>query len=129
MEVAAFNSIMRLERGFRTIVSTCTGDIRHLLALINKVCTHIYALFNSLTLFELSHSACGLRSDDTTKLKSAIITFIHEDPKQGSPFASDYDFNILIASDSKDLRGFQHVDTATHLCPLRLKAHFENDPM
>ena len=39
MEIAAFKSIMRLERGFRTIVSACTGDIRYLLALINKVCT------------------------------------------------------------------------------------------
>ena len=83
----------------------------------------------SLFVFELSHSACGLRSDDTTKLKSAIIASIYEDPKQGSPFAGDYDFNILIASDSKDLRGFQHVDTAAHLCPLRLQARFENDPL
>jgi len=32
----AFNSIMKLERGFRTIVSACTGDVRHILALIKK---------------------------------------------------------------------------------------------
>ena len=34
MEIEAFKSIMRLERGFRTIVSACTGDVRHLLALV-----------------------------------------------------------------------------------------------
>jgi hypothetical protein len=33
----AFSSIMKLERGFRTIVSACSGDVRRLLALINKV--------------------------------------------------------------------------------------------
>ena len=40
-EIEAFKSIMRLERGFRTIVSACTGDVRHLLALINKVCAYV----------------------------------------------------------------------------------------
>ena len=79
--------------------------------------------------FKLSQSAYGLRSDDTTKLKSGILAFVHEDPKRGSAFASDYDMEILIASDSKDLRGFQHMDTAAHLCPLQLKAHFEEDPL
>ena len=78
--------------------------------------------------FKVSQAACGLRSDDTTKLKSSILTYIHEDPKQGSIFAFDYDVQILIASDSKDLRGFRHIDTAVHLCPLRLKANFEQDP-
>jgi hypothetical protein len=77
--------------------------------------------------FKLSQSAYGLRSDDTTKLKSGILAFVHEDPKHRSAFTSDYNMEILIASDSKDLRGFQHMDTAAHLCPLRLKAHFEED--
>jgi hypothetical protein len=40
-EIEAFKSIMRLERGFRTIVSACTGDVRHLLALIKKVCAYV----------------------------------------------------------------------------------------
>jgi hypothetical protein len=90
-----------------------------------------YVPIISLTsfVFELSHSACGLRSDDTTKLKTAILSLIHEDPKQGSTFAHDYNFARLIAGDPKELRGFHHIDTAAHLCPLRLKAHFEDDPL
>jgi len=51
MEIEAFKSIMRLERGFRTIVSACTGDVRHLLALINKVCTYTRAILHLADLF------------------------------------------------------------------------------
>jgi hypothetical protein len=61
-------------------------------------------------------------------LKSSILALIHENPKEGSTFAHDYDLQILIASDSKELRGLKHMDTAAHLCPLPLKADFENDP-
>jgi hypothetical protein len=128
-ENEAFKSIMRLERGFRTIVSACTGDVRHLLSLINKVYASMSPIISLAEIFsKVSQAACGLRSDDTTKLKSSILTYIHEDPKQGSIFAYDYDLQILVASDPKDLRGFRHTDTAVHLCPLRLKADFENDP-
>jgi hypothetical protein len=41
-EIKAFSSIMKLERGFRAIVSACSGDVRHILALINKVGPFIY---------------------------------------------------------------------------------------
>jgi hypothetical protein len=41
-EIKAFSSIMKLERGFRAIVSACSGDVRHILALINKVGAFIY---------------------------------------------------------------------------------------
>jgi hypothetical protein len=78
---------------------------------------------------KVSSAASGLRSDDTTKLKSAILSFIHEDPKRGSIYATDHEMEILVASDAKDLRGFKHVDTAAHLCPLRLKADFDKDPL
>jgi hypothetical protein len=86
-------------------------------------------LQRGLIISKISSSASGLRSDDTTKLKSAIIGFIHEDPKKGSVYAADYEMEILVASDIKDMRGFRHVDTASHLCPLRLKAEFEKDPL
>jgi len=74
-------------------------------------------------------AASGLRSDDTTKLKSAILSFIHEDPKHGSIYAADYEIEKLVANDAKDMRGFKHVDTAAHLCPLSLKADFDEDPL
>jgi len=51
MEIEAFKSIMRLKHGFRTIVSACTGDIWHLLALINKVCTYTCAILHLADLF------------------------------------------------------------------------------
>jgi len=128
-EMKAFSSIMKLERGFRTIISACSGDVRHLLALINKVGTYIYnPLFSSQCFLKVSSAASGLRSDDTTKLKSAILSFLHEDPKHGSKYAADYEVEILVASDAKDVRGFRHIDTAAHLCPLRLKADFDEDP-
>ena len=128
-EIEAFKLIMRLKRGFRTIVSACTGDVQHLLALINKVCTWCTILHLAELSLKLSQSAYGLRSDDTAKLKSGILTLMHEDPKHGSAFASDYDIDILTTSDLKDLCRFQHMDTAAHLCPLQLKAHFEKDPL
>jgi hypothetical protein len=126
----AFSAIMKLERGFRTIVSACSSDVRHILALINKVGAFISTLsLVSSDCLKVSSAASGLRSDDTTKLKSAILSFIHEDPKHGSIYATDYVMEILVPSDAKDLRGFKHVDTAAHLCPLRLKADFDKDPL
>jgi len=124
----AFSSIMKLERGFRTIVSACSGDVRHLLALINKVGPYDISFISSDCSLKVSSAASGLRSDDTTKLKSTILSFLHEDPKHGSKYAADYEVEILVASDAKDIRGFGHVDTAAHLCPLRLKADFDEDP-
>jgi hypothetical protein len=62
-------------------------------------------------------------------LKTAILSFIHEDPKRGSKFAADYEIEILVASDAKDMRGFKHVDIAALLCPLRLKGDFDEDPL
>jgi len=91
----------------------------------------IYALFShSIILSQVSEAASASRSDDTTKLKSAILTYMHEDPKRGSQFAGDYDgLELLIPSDSKDKRGFKHLDTAVHLCPFRLKEDFDKDPL
>jgi hypothetical protein len=121
---------MRIERHFRDVVSVCTVDTRHLLALITKVRAYILRFIFALTILKISEAACGLRSDDTTRLKSAILTYFYEVPKNGSTFANDYDnFEVLVASDGKDLRGFQHMDTAVHLCPLRLKEQFEVDPL
>jgi hypothetical protein len=87
-----------------------------------------FPIFSSDFFLKVSSAASGLRSDDTTKLKSAILSFLHEDPKHGSKYAADYEVEILVASDTKDVRGFSHVDTAAHLCPLRLKADFDEDP-
>jgi hypothetical protein len=90
----------------------------------------IYALFSwSIILLQISEAASASRSDDTAKLKSAILTYMHEDPKHGSRFKGDYDLELLIPGDSKDKRGFQHLDTAVHLCPFRLMDDFEKDPM
>jgi hypothetical protein len=89
----------------------------------------MYILVSSDRFLKVSSAASGLRSDDTTKLKGAILSFMHEDPKTGSIYSADYEVAILVASDSKDMRGFRHVDTAAHLCPLRLKADFDDDPL
>ena len=129
-EVKAFNAIMRLEHDFKTILSACTGDVQYLLALITKVGAYIYSYFDfSLILFKISTSATSLLSDNTTKLKSAIITYIHKDRKASSIYVADYDVDILVPSNIKDICGFRHVDTASHLCPLRLKVKFDNDPL
>ena len=130
-EVKAFDAIMKLERGFNAILSACADDVRHLSSLITKVSASIDFLFISSTDFisKVSASASGLRSDDTAKLKSAILPYIHEDPKSGSVYAAFYDVELLLPSDIKDTRGFRHVDTAAHLCPLRFKAKFDEDPL
>jgi hypothetical protein len=62
-------------------------------------------------------------------LKSGILSLIHEVPKSGSIYSADYEVEMLVAGDEKDIRGFRHVDTAAHLCPLRLKAEFDEDPL
>ena len=61
-------------------------------------------------------------------LKSAILEYIYENPKKGSRFDADIQNECLFLSDSKEQWGFRNVDIADHLCPLRLKAEFENDP-
>ena len=48
-EVKAFNTITKLERGFNAILSACTDDVRHLLALITKVSASLIS-FSSLSL-------------------------------------------------------------------------------
>jgi hypothetical protein len=48
---------------------------------------------------------------------------------KGSKFSTKLQGKPLITSDSKALRGFQHIDLADLLCPLKLKAQFEHDPM
>jgi len=63
------------------------------------------------------------------KLKSAILSFIHEDLKHGSIYVADYEIEKLVANDAKDMCGFKHVDTAAHHCPLSLKADFDEDPL
>jgi hypothetical protein len=35
----------------------------------------------------------------------------------------------MLSSESKEFRGFRNIDTADHLCPLRLKAEFEENPV
>ena len=72
--------------------------------------------------------AAHSRSDDTGKLKFDILKYIYEDPKKGSRFPVELQDAHVVASDSKMLRGFRHIDFADHLCPLRLKAQFERDP-
>ena len=99
---------------------------------VNQQSRYMYRHFLEFLLIfflEVSLAASGLQSDDTTKLKCTILSFIHEDPKHGSIYAADYEVEILVASDAKDMRGFKHVDTATHLCLLRLKADFDEDPL
>jgi hypothetical protein len=128
-EFQAFASIMKLERGFRAIISACKDDTTLFLAIISKVRAHICILLSFSELVKISEAAAASRSDDTTKLKSAILTYLHEDPKQGSRFSADFEFGLLVPSDPKEARGFRHFDTAVHLCPLRLRAEFERDPL
>ena len=80
-------------------------------------------------LFQVKVKARASRSDDTSTLKSIILEYIYKDPKKGSRFSADFETERLLSSDSKELRGFRNIDTADHLCPLSLKAEFENDPV
>lgn len=65
--------------------------------------THQYIIIIlSFNPTKISEAAAGSRSDDTTKLKSIILTYLHEDPKQGSRFSADYEFSLLIPSDPKE---------------------------
>lgn len=68
------------------------------------------------------------RSDDTNKIKFCILNYMYEDPRIGSNFKDREGFQALLSHDSKDRRGFNHVDTADLLCPLHLKDEFAADP-
>lgn len=83
-----------------------------------------------LLVVEISDAADSARSDDTGKLKFAILNYIHEDVKKGSKFDDNTHFiyEPLFPHDHKDYRGFRHVDTANLLCPIRLKEEFDTDP-
>ena len=90
---------------------------------------YTYALFSRSAIFlQITEAASASRADNTAKLKSAILTYMHEDPTCGSPFSKDYEFGLLVPGDPKDKRGFLHLDTASHLCLLRLKEDFEGNP-
>jgi hypothetical protein len=80
-------------------------------------------------IFKFSDAANEARADDTSKLKFAILNYMFEDPKAGSKFKDHEGYEILIPIDIKDSRGFRHIDTASFLCPLRLKEEFEKDPL
>lgn len=80
-------------------------------------------------IFKFSDAANEARADDTGKLKFAIFNYIFKDPKAGSKFRDLEGYEILLPTDSKDNRGFRHVDTASFLCSLRLKEEFEKDPL
>jgi len=56
------------------------------------------------------------------------LDYIHENPKKGSRFPPELQDEKLISSDSKSRRGFQNIETAYLLCPLRFKALFEENP-
>ena len=65
-----------------------------------------------------------------SRLKTLIPNYIREDPTQESRFRNRIeDYMTLLPTASKNFRGFQHVDTASLLCPLRLKVEFEADPV
>ncbi len=57
-----------------------------------------------------------------------MLEYIYENPKNGSRFPPELQDVKLISSDSKSLRGFQNIETAYLLCPLRFKAAFEENP-
>jgi len=77
---------------------------------------------------KISDASSASRADDTSKLKNAILDLIYEDPKKGSTFPLELQDERLVASDSKSLRGSHNIETAYHLCLLKLKATFEEDP-
>jgi len=52
-----------------------------------------------------------------------------EDPKGGSKFKDLEGYEVLLPVDTKDSRGFRHIDTASLLCPLHLKEEFDHDPL
>jgi len=79
-------------------------------------------------LFQVSNAAGDARAEETNRLKYLILEYIYKNPKKGSRFPAKLQAKRLIISDSKALRGFQNIDTANLLCPLRLKEKFEQDP-
>ncbi|KAJ3501316.1 hypothetical protein NLJ89_g9389 [Agrocybe chaxingu] len=111
-ERAAFKAIMKLQRGFRQLVDACAQNPDAFIALINKV----------------SEKVIGGRGDDTTKLKKSIVSLLFEDERKGSIFPSGLQQEVLLPNDPKSLRGWNHIETANLLCPLRLKEEFLQDP-
>ena len=91
---------------------------------------NLCSIFLSIEPFpQVSEYAKRGRSDDTSKLKGAIVELIYEDPRAGSRFKDDYDIQCLLAGDDKDTRGFYHLDTADLLVPLSMREDFNDDPV
>jgi len=54
---------------------------------------------------------------------------MYEDQHAGSIFFQDGEKPpAIIPNGRKDVRGFNHIDTAYLLCPLRLQEEFNADP-
>ncbi len=81
-----------------------------------------------LTFFKITKARNQARSDDTNKIKFSILHLFYEDPKIGSKFKDRNEFQALLAHDSKDSRGFKHIDTVDLLCPLCLQREFKENP-
>jgi hypothetical protein len=119
---------MKLGRGFFALVNGCKSKPDRLLTVINEVSTY-YIYWHVFIIFKFSDAANEARADDTGKLKFAILNYMFEDPKSGSKFKDLEGYEILLPIETKDSRGFHHIDTASFLCPLRLKEEFEKDPL
>ena len=121
---------MKLERGFREVVDACATDTSTFVALIKEVChiAHICAHLLSRS-FQVNNAAGRSRSDDVSSLKAAILDYIYEDPKKGSRFSVDIQSERLLSNESKEYWGYRNIDTADHLCPLKLKDEFGKNPM
>jgi hypothetical protein len=77
---------------------------------------------------QISEASCASRADDTSKLKNAILDYIYEDPKKGSSFPPALQNEKLVSAAPKSLRGFRNIETTYHLCPLKFKSTFEENP-
>jgi hypothetical protein len=118
---------MKLQRNFRAVVDAAATKADCFLLLIKKVLVIDLPTCCSKDL-QISEASCASRADDTSKLKNAILDLIYEDPKKGSIFPLEFQDEKLISADSKNLRGFNNIETAYHLCPLKFKAAFKRDP-
>ena len=84
-------------------------------------CIYAYISFifkNFISFSQISDASGASRSDDISKLKHSILTYMSTPSSGLDP----------VALSSKVTRGFRNSITAGLLCPLRLKARFLQDP-
>jgi len=121
--VVLFDKIIALHPKFRALLDLLVKNEDAMNSIIAnvRICTLILFICTTHG-YQLEFYGNGARSEDINKVRYAIVEILPLDPVR------DVITPPIIGS-KKSNRGWNHNATAAALCPLRLRAEFDEDPL